>query len=77
MGAKIFERRDGMAIEQSDLNGCVLESHGDHRIAMALSIAALISNGKSVIKDAECVKVSYPTFFEDLRKIGAFVEVFD
>jgi 3-phosphoshikimate 1-carboxyvinyltransferase len=76
MGAKIFERRDGMAIEQSDLNGCVLESHGDHRIAMALSIAALISNGKSVIKDAECVKVSYPMFFEDLRKIGACVEVF-
>lgn len=75
MGARITEKRDGLIIKKSNLKGSVLESHGDHRIAMALSIAALSADGPSIIKDVECINVSYPSFFDDLKNVGAHIEV--
>ena len=51
-----------------------VRSHGDHRVAMALSAAALRAKGQVVIEGAECVSKSYPAFFNDLRSLG--VEVF-
>ncbi|BDC35532.1 MAG: 3-phosphoshikimate 1-carboxyvinyltransferase [Candidatus Methanoliparum thermophilum] len=75
MGAKIIEKRDGAIIGQSNLKGAVLESYGDHRLAMALSIAALLADRPSIIKNVECVDVSYPHFFDDLKKIGTRMEV--
>lgn len=50
--------------------GAVLESHNDHRIAMALIIAALPLKEKSIIKNIECINVSYPKFLEDLKNLG-------
>ena len=71
MGANVEEFEDGMAISKSQLHGTELESYGDHRIAMALAIAAMGANGKSVIKNAECSSVTYPAFFDDFKNCGA------
>ncbi|MBA4349241.1 MAG: 3-phosphoshikimate 1-carboxyvinyltransferase [Thermodesulfovibrio sp.] len=72
LGAEIEEFPDGIAIKgQMDLRGNVVESYGDHRIAMALSIAALAADGTTTINNASCVDISFPGFFEELRKLHA------
>ena len=43
-----------------------VDSHLDHRIAMSFAIAALIADGETEMKDAECVNISYPDFYQDL-----------
>ena len=48
------------------LAGTSCNSHGDHRVAMAIAIAALNSDGNTNISDAECVSISYPKFWETL-----------
>lgn len=76
MGARVEERPDGMIIEGSTpLHGAVLESHGDHRIAMAGAVAALIASGETVIEDVECVATSFPGFVELLRRIAPGAEI--
>jgi 3-phosphoshikimate 1-carboxyvinyltransferase len=71
LGASIIETEDGLILRgPSNLSGGIVRSHGDHRIAMALSVAALGANGNVVIEDAECVSKSYPNFFDDLRSLG-------
>jgi len=73
MGARIGELEDGMAIDGgTDLVGAEISSHGDHRIAMAFAIAGLIAKGETVIKDAECVATSHPTFWEDLDSVAQY-----
>ncbi len=74
MGAKIAERKDGLIIKSSKLKGAEVTGYYDHRIVMALAIAALAAEGPTTIDTAECVDVSYPSFFEDLKKLGAKVE---
>lgn len=67
MGAEIEELSDGMIINGvKELEAGELNSYGDHRIAMALSIAALKADGKSIIKGHESVNISYPNFYETL-----------
>jgi 3-phosphoshikimate 1-carboxyvinyltransferase len=69
-GAEIKERRDGMEIKgTANLRGAEVSSHGDHRLAMALSIAALAAGGRSVVHGVECASISFPKFFEELAKI--------
>jgi 3-phosphoshikimate 1-carboxyvinyltransferase len=51
------------------LRGGVVDSFGDHRIAMAFAIAGLFAEGPVVIKDPECVAISFPGFFELLRQV--------
>jgi len=51
--------------------GAILESFGDHRIAMAFTVAALFASGSSVILNPECVDVSYPSFFADVSALLA------
>lgn len=70
MGAQVEEHDDGLTIkERTTLHGARLNSYGDHRIAMAFSIAALIATGESEIVGAECVKVSFPEFYELLESV--------
>ena len=49
------------------LEGARVDSLGDHRVAMALAIAALIAGGNTEIEGAECVEISYPGFFDHLE----------
>jgi 3-phosphoshikimate 1-carboxyvinyltransferase len=74
LGARITETPDELIINgPTSLRGGSVRSHGDHRIAMALSIAALGASGGVTIEDSECVSKSYPDFFEDLQSIGVEV----
>jgi 3-phosphoshikimate 1-carboxyvinyltransferase len=70
MGAQVEEREDGLKIPGGQsLCGAELESFGDHRIAMAFSIAALRARGETLIRGSECAAVSYPGFFSALEEL--------
>ena len=72
MGAEVEEFEDGLQVfGPAKLRGSQIDSHGDHRIAMAFSIAALIANGETEIDGAECVAISFPEFFELLHSVAA------
>ena len=68
MGAHIEATDDGMIIEGGyPLHGAVIDSHLDHRIAMSFAIGALGADGETTIEGADCVKISYPEFYETLE----------
>ncbi|PWT81442.1 MAG: 3-phosphoshikimate 1-carboxyvinyltransferase [Acidobacteria bacterium] len=70
MGADVEEYPDGFRVDgPTRLKGARLNSHGDHRIAMAFSVAALVAHGDSEIVDADCVDVSFPGFFSLLESL--------
>jgi 3-phosphoshikimate 1-carboxyvinyltransferase len=70
MGAEVDEFDDGLRVSgPKPLRGAVIDSRGDHRIAMAFTVAALMAKGESEIKDADCVAVSFPEFFELLDSV--------
>jgi len=72
MGATVEERPDGLKVEgrkAGKLRGAEIDPRGDHRIAMAFAVAGLAADGPTVIRGAECAGVSYPTFFEDLKRV--------
>jgi 3-phosphoshikimate 1-carboxyvinyltransferase len=64
---------DLMYITGGQPSGGKVESHDDHRIAMALAVAGLDAKGNVYIRDSQCVAKSYPCFFDDLRHLGAKV----
>lgn len=73
MGAQVEERPDGLRVEgrkAGKLHGAEIEPHGDHRIAMAFAVAGLAAEGKTVIRDADCAGVSFPTFYEELDRLA-------
>lgn len=70
MGADIEEVEDGLVIKgPTKLKGARVESYGDHRMAMSLTIASLVADGKTTIKNPECVRISFPGFYDTLKKI--------
>jgi 3-phosphoshikimate 1-carboxyvinyltransferase len=78
MGARLEEFPDGLRVEgrasgvgetNTKLRGAKVDPQGDHRIAMALAVAALGAEGDTVIKDSECVAVSFPDFFKTLERL--------
>lgn len=73
MGAKVEERQDGLRVEgrhAGRLRGAEIEPRGDHRIAMAFAVAGLAAEGNTVIRDADCAGVSFPTFFAELNRLA-------
>jgi 3-phosphoshikimate 1-carboxyvinyltransferase len=73
MGAKVEERPDGLKVEgrrAGKLRGAEIEPRGDHRIAMAFAVAGLAAEGNTVIRDADCAGVSFPTFFAELNRLA-------
>lgn len=64
-----LSEEDTMRIRGGKIRSGVVESHNDHRMAMALAVAGLLSDGEVTIKDAACVAKSYPQFFDDLDRI--------
>lgn len=70
MGAAVTETPDGLIIEGGrPLKGAEIDSRGDHRVAMAFSILSLIADGPVTISHPECVSVSAPDFYRDLKNI--------
>jgi 3-phosphoshikimate 1-carboxyvinyltransferase len=69
MGASVEERPDGLVIHGGRaLQGAAVRSLGDHRIAMALAVAALAARGPTEIEEAECASVSFPEFYDLLAR---------
>ncbi|HIP95584.1 MAG TPA: 3-phosphoshikimate 1-carboxyvinyltransferase [Anaerolineae bacterium] len=72
LGARIEPLPDGFIVEgPTPLRGGLVDSHGDHRLAMALAVAGLIAAGEVVIKNAGCIGDSFPGFVELMQGIGA------
>lgn len=70
MGADITGTEDGMIITGGKpLHGAVIESKSDHRIAMSFAIASLLAEGETTVLNADCVDISYPSFYEDLKRL--------
>lgn len=69
MGAEVEEFADGLRVGKSNLKGATVDSFGDHRIAMAFAVAALLAAGETEIIDAECAAVSFPEFFDTLKSV--------
>lgn len=74
MGVDLEEFIDGIAIKgKTILKGAEIDSYHDHRIAMSFSIAALISEGITTINNAECVDISFPGFFDELKRVARII----
>jgi len=71
MGAEVEEFDDGIAVSgPTELHGASIDSYGDHRIAMAFAVAALLATGETEIKGSECVAISFPEFYELLHSVA-------
>ncbi len=71
MGADVAETEDGMIIRGGKpLHGAVIDSRLDHRIAMTFAVTSLCADGITKIKGAECVNISYPEFYRDLKTLS-------
>lgn len=76
MGGRAYIDGDAIhVVGPSKLRGAEVDPSGDHRMAMAAAIAGLVAEGETTIRSAECVSKSYQGFFEDLRRLGAEIEV--
>ncbi|HHP50595.1 MAG TPA: 3-phosphoshikimate 1-carboxyvinyltransferase [Moorella mulderi] len=76
MGAQVYPQPDGFIVEGSGgepLKGAEVDSHGDHRLGMALAVASLVARGESTILNSRCIGVSYPAFPRDLARLGVEV----
>ncbi len=76
MGVKVEERPDGLIIEGPVRvrGGVTIDSYGDHRIPMAMSVLAFHADAPVRMADIGCVNKSYPEFWDDLRKVGGHAE---
>jgi len=71
MGVEIILNDDIMLVKgTTNIKGSIVDSHNDHRIAMACAVAALKANGRTTILHADAINKSYPKFFEDLERVG-------
>lgn len=78
MGAFIYETPDGLIVKGGfPLKGGICKGYNDHRIVMALSIAAAFAEGVTEIDDAQSIEKSYPTFFKDYVDLGGNADVID
>ena len=79
LGASVTELPEGLIINgRNELKGgATVSSFNDHRIAMALSIAALFCREEVLIDGAEAVNKSFPSFFTELRRLGADLEIIE
>ena len=76
MGAEAVGTPDGCVVRgPAELHGARVDSRGDHRILMAAAVAGLVASDPVEITDPWCFRVSYPSFLDDLRALGAEMEV--
>lgn len=71
MGAEVEEFPDGLHVAgRQSLRGAEIDSHSDHRIAMAFAVAGLVAQGTTLIRDTACVDISFPDFFDVLAGVA-------
>jgi 3-phosphoshikimate 1-carboxyvinyltransferase len=71
MGVEIILNDDIMLVNgNTNIKGSIVDSHNDHRIAMACAVAALKANGVTTILNANAINKSYPNFYKDLKRVG-------
>ena len=75
LGCDVVETVDGMVVKKSNLSGGECHSHQDHRVAMALSIAGLVSSKEVLIRDCSCVNKTYQGFYNELINLGGNVSI--
>ena len=76
LGADITETEDGLIIKGvKRLRGGFVEGYNDHRIVMSLAAASVCGDGDIVISDMESINKSYPSFFEDMKRLGGEANV--
>jgi 3-phosphoshikimate 1-carboxyvinyltransferase len=74
LGIRVTLEDDIMKIAGGKPSGGEVESHNDHRIAMAMAVAAIKASGRVCIKDSQSIAKSYPRFFNDMQQLGALIE---
>ena len=74
LGAKSIISENEMQVIPGTYHGCTIDAAGDHRIAMAAAIAATVADGPITILGAQCVAKSYPSFWEEYKKLGGSYE---
>jgi 3-phosphoshikimate 1-carboxyvinyltransferase len=75
MGVNISEKEDGLLINPvTCLKNAEFDSHNDHRLFMAFTIASMLTN-KSIVRGAESIDVSYPSFLAEIKRLGANVNL--
>jgi 3-phosphoshikimate 1-carboxyvinyltransferase len=75
MGAAVDEHTDGFSVTgPTRLKGAEVDSHGDHRLGMALAIAGLVADSPTLVHDAGCIADSFPGFVETMQALGAEME---
>lgn len=74
MGARIVEKDDGLIIYPSRLYGTIVESHGDHRVALSLIVAGMGAEGETCVRGIECTEKSYPDFLASMIGLGAAIK---
>lgn len=78
LGARVSERKDGLLIKGVPvLHGGKAEGCNDHRVVMALAVAALRADGPVTVTDAQSIRKSYPSFFTDYNQLGGNANVID
>jgi 3-phosphoshikimate 1-carboxyvinyltransferase len=74
LGAEIEERPDGFVVQgPTRLRGTTVTSHGDHRLAMALAVAGLVTAGETEVDDVDCIADSFPGFEATLKTLGGSI----
>lgn len=74
MGARIEELNDGLIVHESPLSGTEVHGYDDHRMVMALAVAGLAAKGETIVDTAESIRITYPSFVDDMKAIGAKIE---
>ena len=75
LGGSVEEQDDSLTVHPGSLRGGEADSFGDHRMAMALAIAACGCSGPVTIRGAQAVSKSYPHFWEEYRRLGGKFDV--
>ena len=74
LGINVKKRDDGLEIVGGKIEGGSVESFGDHRMALAFSLLGLIAEKGIIVRNAEVVSISYPGYFDVLKRLGANIE---
>ncbi len=78
MGADISATDNEIRVNGGrQLTGCPVESYGDHRIAMAMTVAGLHASGETTVNEAQCASVTFPGFYDKLNNLGAGIQLIE